>query len=117
MVGSSSMGVEQPLRDGAASWATENPRDSSQGQHSSEGLPENVGQSCHSLVELVLAFLDCRPFPGGWQCLVLFHGGVAPPGGKQAISGKAPVVVGFLEFLRTAIWDGRQPQVQQVHEG
>ena len=41
-------------------------------------------QMLHGWAKLVLAFLGCSPFPGGWQCWVLVHGGVAPPGGRQA---------------------------------
>ena len=68
----------------------------------------------HSQAELVLAFLDCGPFPGGWRCWVLLCGGVAPPEGRQARAGKAPAVVGFLQMVRPALRDGRQPQVWHV---
>ena len=49
-----------PLGAGAAIWGTENLRGSSLGQPNSEGQPENVGGSFHSLAELVAAFLGCR---------------------------------------------------------
>ena len=71
----------------------------------------------HGQTELVPGFLGCGPFPGGWQCWVLLCGGVAPPEGRQARAGKAPAVVGFLQMVRSANWDVRQPQVQHVHTG
>ena len=43
--------------------------------------------------------------------MVLLRRGVAPPEGKQTRAGKAPVVVGFQQFLRPALLDGRQTQV------
>ena len=58
-----------PPGAGAAIWVTENLRGSSLGQPNSEGQPENVGRSFHSLAELVAAFLGFRAPPGG---LVLF---------------------------------------------
>ena len=102
MLGSCSTGVQHPPRAGAAIWVTANPRGSSPGQPDSEGLSENVGRSFHGLAKLVLAFLGCRPFPGGWRCLVLLRRGVAPPKGKQARAGTAPAVVGFQQLLRPA---------------
>ena len=69
----------------------------------------------HSWAELVLAFLGCGPFPGSWQCWVLLFRGVAPPEGRQARAGKAPVVVIFLQMVRPALRDGRQPQVRCAH--
>ena len=71
-----------------------------------------LGRSIHSLAKLVLAFLGCRPFLGGWWCLVLLCGSVAPPKGKQACAGTAPAVVGFRQLLSPALLDGRQPQVR-----
>ena len=59
-LGSCSSGVQHPLGAGAAIWVTENLRGSSLGQPNSEGQPENVGGSFHSLAELVAAFLGCR---------------------------------------------------------
>ena len=69
VLGSCSSGVQHPLGAGAAIWVTENLRGSSLGQPNSEGQPENVGGSFHSLAELVAAFLGFRAPPGG---LVLF---------------------------------------------
>ena len=60
VLGSCSSGVQHPLRAGAAIWVTENLRGSSLGQPNSEGWPENVGQSFHSLAKLVVAFLGSR---------------------------------------------------------
>ena len=60
MLGSCSSGVQHPLGAGAAIWVTENLRGSSLGQPNSEGRPENVGRSFHSLAKLVVAFLGCR---------------------------------------------------------
>ena len=60
VLGSCSSGVQHPLGAGAAIWVTENLRGSSLGQPNSEGQPENVGGSFHSLAELVAAFLGCR---------------------------------------------------------
>ena len=59
----------------------------------------------HSRAELVLAFLGCEPFPGGWWCWVLLCRGVAP------------AVVSFLQMVRPALQDGRQPQVRCPHTG
>ena len=95
MLSSYSVGVQYPLRAGAASWAAANPRGSSPGQPDLEGLSENVGRSFHGLAMLVLAFLGSSPFPGCWRCLVLLCGGVAPLKGKQVRAGIDPVVVGF----------------------
>ena len=71
----------------------------------------------HSQANLVLAFLVCRPFPGGWRYLVLLCRGVAPPGGRQGMAGKAPAVVSFLQMVRPALWDGRQSQVRCMCTG
>ena len=60
VLGSCSSGVQHPLGAGAAIWVTENLRGSSLGQPNSEGQPENVGGSFHSLAKLVAAFLGCR---------------------------------------------------------
>ena len=49
--------------------------------------------------------------------MVLLHGVVAPPKGKHARAGTAPVVVGFRKLLRPALPDGRQPQVWRVCRG
>ena len=57
VLGSCSSGVQHPLGAGAAIWVTENLRGSSLGQPNSEGRPENVGRSFHSLAKLVAAFL------------------------------------------------------------
>ena len=71
----------------------------------------------HGQAKLVLGFLGCGPFPGGWQCWVLLCGGVAPLEGRQARAGKAPAVVSFLQMVRPALQDGRQSQVQRVSMG
>ena len=42
---------------------------------------------------------------------MLLRGVVAPPEGRQARAGKAPVVVSFLQMVRPALQDGRQPQI------
>ncbi len=60
VLGSCSSGVQHPLRAGVVIWVTENLRGSSLGQPNSEGRPENVGGSFHSLAKLVAAFLGCR---------------------------------------------------------
>ena len=60
VLGSCSSGVQHPLRAVEAIWVSENPRGSSLGQPNSEGRPENVGGSFHSLAKLVAAFLGCR---------------------------------------------------------
>ena len=60
VLGSCSSGVHHPLGAGAAIWVTENLRGSSLGQPNSEGQPESVGGSFHSLAKLVAAFLGCR---------------------------------------------------------
>ena len=49
--------------------------------------------------------------------MVLLHRGVAPPKGKQARAGTAPVVVGFWQLLRPALLDRRKPQVWCMHKG
>ena len=72
-------------------------------------------QILHGWAKLVLAFLGCGPFPGGWWYWVLLCRVVAPLEGRQASSVKAPAVVSFLQMLRPALWDGRQSQVQCVH--
>ena len=68
VLGSYSSGVHHPLGAGAAIWVTENLRGSSLGQPNSEGQPENVGGSFHSLAELVAAFWAGGALPGGWWC-------------------------------------------------
>ena len=60
VLGSCSSGVHHPVGAGAAIWVTEHIRGSSLGQPNSEGQPENVGGSFHSLTEVVAAFLGCR---------------------------------------------------------
>ena len=76
-----------------------------------------IRQIYYGLARLVLAFLGCRPFLGGWWCLVLLCGSVAPPKGKQACAGTAPAVVGFRPLLSPALLDGRQPQVRRERRG
>ena len=41
--------------------------------------------------------------------------GCSPSKGKQARAGKTPEVVSFLQVLRTALRNGRQPQVRHMH--
>ena len=107
---SCSTGVQHPPSAGAASWATENPRGSSPGQqglagsHSNRGRFARLGRACAS-------FSGLWAFSRGWWCWVLLCGGLAPPEGRQVGAGKAPAVVGFLQMVRPALWDGRQPQV------
>ena len=60
VLGSCSSGVQHPLGAGAAIWVTENLGGSSLGQPNSEGWPEDVGKTFHSLAKLVVAFLGCR---------------------------------------------------------
>ena len=79
VLGSCSSGVQHPLRAGAAIWVTENLRGSSLGQPNSEGQPENVGGSFHSLAELVAAFLGCRGSSRGLVVLSSYSAGVGHP--------------------------------------
>ena len=79
MLGSCSSGVQHPLGAGAAIWVTENPRGSSLGQPNSEGWPENVGRSFHSLAKLVAAFLGCRLSSRGLVVLSSYFTGVGHP--------------------------------------
>ena len=76
-----------PPGAGAAIWVTENPRGSSLGQPNSEGWPENVGGSFHSLAKLVAAFLGCRGSSRGLVVLSSYSAGVGHPpeglGGQQ----------------------------------
>ena len=64
---SCSTGVQHPPRAGAASLATENqgtlPQGSRDWQDHMAMKADLYGQA-----ELVLAFLGCGPFPGGWRC-------------------------------------------------
>ena len=71
----------------------------------------------HGWAEVVLVFLGCSPFLGGWGCWVLLCRGVAPPGGRQTRAGKAPAVVSFLQMVRPALQDGSQSQVQHESMG
>ena len=73
-----------PLGAGAAIWVTENLRGSSLGQPNSEGQPENVGGSFHSLAELVSAFLVCRGSSRGLVVLSSSFTGVGHPLGALA---------------------------------
>ena len=77
-------GVHHPLGAGAAIWVTENLRGSSLGQPNSEGQPENVGGSFHSLAELVAAFLGCRHSSRGLVVLSSYFTGVGHPLGAWA---------------------------------
>jgi len=76
---SCSSGVQHPLGAGAIIWVTENLRGSSLGQPNSEGLPENVGGSFHSLAKLVAAFLGCRGSSRGLVVLRSYSMGVGHP--------------------------------------
>ena len=64
---------------GAAIWVTENLRGSSLGQPNSEGQPENVGGSFHSLAELIAAFLGCRGSSRGLVVLSSYSMAVGHP--------------------------------------
>ena len=79
VLGSCSSGVQHPLGTGAVIWVTENLRGSSLGQPNSEGQPENVGRSFHSLAELVAAFLGCRGSSRGLVVLSSYSVGVGHP--------------------------------------
>ena len=79
VLGSCSSGVHHPLGAGAAIWVTENLRGSSLGQPNSEGRPENVGRSFHSLAKLVAAFLGCRGSSRGLVELSSYSVGVGHP--------------------------------------
>ena len=79
VLGSCFLGVHHPLGAGAAIWGTENLRGSSLGQPNSEGQPENVGGSFHSLAELVAAFLGCRGSSRGLVVLSSYSEGVGHP--------------------------------------
>ena len=81
VLGSCSSGVQHPLRAGEAVWVTENLRGSSLGQPTSEGWPENVGGSFHSLAKLVAAFLGCRGSSRGPVVLNSYFTGVGHPPG------------------------------------
>ena len=84
VLGSCSLGVHHPLGAEAALWVTENLRGSSLGQPNSEGRPENVGVSFHSLAELVAAFLGCRGSSRGLVVLSSYFTGVGHPLGAWA---------------------------------
>ena len=84
VLGSCFLGVHHPLGAGAAIWVTENLRGSSLGQPNSEGQPENVGGSFHSLAELVAAFLGCRDASRGLVVLSSYFTGVGHPLGAWA---------------------------------
>ena len=117
MLGSCSMGVQQPLRVGAANQGSEKPKGPFLRTAGTGRTALQWKQILHGWAELPLSFLGCRPFPGGWRCWVLLHGGVAPPEDKQARGGKAPVVVSFPRVVRTALQDGRQPHVWHTLQG
>ena len=89
MLGSCSSGVQRPLSAGAAIWVTDNLRGSPLGQPNSEGRPENVGKSFHSLAKLVAAFLGCRGSSRGLVVLSSYSVGVGHPLGTWA--GSRPV--------------------------
>lgn len=79
VLGSCSSGVQNPLGAGEAIWVTENLRRSSLGQPNSEGRPESVGGSFHSLAELVADFLVCRGSSRGLVVLSSYSVGVGHP--------------------------------------
>ena len=79
VLGSYSSGVHHHMGAGAALWVTENLRGSSLGQPNSEGRPENVGGSFHSLAKLVAAFLGCRGSSRGLVVLSSYSVGVGQP--------------------------------------
>ena len=81
VLGSCSSGVQHPLGAGAAIWVTKSLRGSSLGQPNSEGQPENVGGSFHSLAELVAAFLGCRGSSRGLVVLSRYSVEWEPPEG------------------------------------
>jgi len=87
VLGSSSSGVQHPLGSGAAIWVTENLRCSSLGQPNSEGQPENVGGSFHSLAKLAAAFLGCRGSSRGLVALSSYSAGVGHPLGLGQVVG------------------------------
>ena len=79
VLGSCSSGVQHPLGAGAAIWVTENLRGSSLGQPNSEGQPENVGGSFHSLAKLVAASLGSRGSSRGLVVMSSYSVGVGQP--------------------------------------
>ena len=79
VLGSCSSGVHHPLGAGAAIWVTENLRGSSLGQPNSEGRPENVSGTFHSLAKLGAAFLGCRGSSRGLVVLSSYSVGVGHP--------------------------------------
>ena len=79
VLGSCFSGGQHPLGAGAAIWVTENLRGSSLGQPNSEGQPENVGGSFHSLAKLVAAILGCRGSSRGLVVLSSYSVGVGHP--------------------------------------
>ena len=86
-MGSYSSGVQHPLGAGAAIWVTENLRGSSLGQPNSEGWPENVGESFHSLAKLVAAFLGCSGSCRELSVLRSCSARVQPPRGLVLLAG------------------------------
>ena len=61
---SCSMGVQLPLRAGAPSWATENPKDSSPGQLELAGLLCNGNRFCMAVQSLLYGFWAVGLFQG-----------------------------------------------------
>ena len=84
VLGSCSSGVPHPLGAGAAIWVSENLRGSSLGQPNSEGRPENVGGSFHSLAKLFAAPLCSRGSSRGLVVLSSYSVGVGHPLGALA---------------------------------
>lgn len=90
VLGSCSVRVQHPLRAVTASWATENPRRFSPGQHDSKGLPENVGRSFHGLTKLVLAFLGLQAFSRGLAVFGAPLQGCSPSRGQAGQGWDSP---------------------------
>ena len=86
---SCSRGVQHPPRVGAASWAAENPRDSSPGQQGLAGS-HAIEADLHSQAKLVLDFLGCGLFPRRWWCWVLLSRRQACQGRESPYSGQLP---------------------------
>ena len=112
VLGSCSLGVHHPLGAGAAIWVTENLRGSSLGQPTSEGQPENVGGSFHSLAKLVAAFLGCMISAWSWQSYAADPLGLGTPWGLWRVAGllktqKAPP--------RGSLTQKNHPRIRQIY--
>ena len=87
VLGSCSSGVQHPLRAVEAIWVSENPRGSSLGQPNSEGWPENVGGSFHSLAKLVVAFWAAGGPAWSWQSFEAVLQECGSPQGLEQLAG------------------------------